>query len=495
MKPESKANLNSSISTGNSGILASWLSASRLSKQSIANELESDNYGIQLMRENKFAPTSLKSIFTLFQKSEEKSKSIRGNENHGFYFRSHPTNVNRIKNVEKQFTPSELDGGEKFFYDSLEFVTIKKRAIDESINLFFEHKDYINCLEMSFRQHLFYPNDEYYIFYIVECLQRQLKMYDEFYSLNFIMWRYNLKIPLDAENDKPKFIETLGTYPLYHEYVNTVFYHLTDFIFNINDNELQQLRNRNLVKNDTLEFITNMDALQYFKKKLPAACAICNLAFNKNKTSYGAADTSKLGDIEKKYLELNKTKETFQIEKVGFENTYSIIYNIDSWSRLGPYGGLNYAIENNLYQGFLEYSKKKESSGTDIKQLNNLGLRDESYLKHSCSALTWLYWPEKSHQKYRVKINLLEVDPELMQILAKQRAKTLFFTNVVLQTDINVGVYEEDGDYIKCGYTVYKLDVISNTLEYIYSTVYLKNDGSFNALYEAISKGYWELMK
>lgn len=493
---KSKSSMNSAAaSAGGVALLSNWMRINKLSRKYIENELESDNYGIQLMRENKFAPAALRSIFTIFQKLEKKHGSLKRANNTSYYFRTHPTNANRVKNVEQQFSPAELDGGEKFFYDSLEFNGIKQRAIDESIHLYFEAKDYSECLEMAYKQHLFYPNDEYYLFYIVECLQRQLKLNEEFYKLNFITWRYDLKIPSFAENDKPRHISTLGDNPPGNEYANTIFYHLTDFVLDINDDELMKIKNKALVKNDTLEFVTNLDALQFFRKKLPNACAICNLVFNKNKISYGTYNKARLSDIEQKYIELSQLRDTIESSKEDFTNSYSIIYSIDSRSILGPYGGLNYELENNLYKGFVNYSGRKEASGANIKLLNNLSYRDESTLRYSCSNLASLFWPKLGNQWYRVKVDLSETDPELLQIMAKQKAKKLFFSNIILKTDINLGVYDEENDYIKCGYTVYCLDIINNSLDYSFRTLYLKDDGSFNALYESINKSYQELIR
>lgn len=480
-------------SAGVYGLVSMYSRMAKLSRKYMENEMESDNYAIGLMRENGFAPASMNRNFELFQKIEKKYAAISGQSNSS-YFQTHPSSEKRIKNVEKQFSADELNKGVQFFYDSTEFVGVRKRAIDESINLYFEAKNYTQCLEMAFRQHLFYPRDEYYLFFIVESLRRQMKLYKEFYKQNFITWRYKINTADVSGEGRPKHIETLDAYPEGEDYKKSVFYHLDDFVLGLTMDEMLQVRNKAMLRNDTLEFITNMDALQYFRKIMPPACAICNLVFKDNRTGYGQADASTLSDVEQKYLEMDKRKDSLAAEMKKLSKVYSLIFSIDSRSALGPYSSLNYSLEDKLREGYSDYLDKKALADSEIRKLDKLGFRDEYDLNNSCSLLAYLYEPDLINQVYQVELDFLSADPELVMVATNHEAKKIVFTDIQLQTDIQVGTDEED-NYMKCRYTVYCVDVANNKLRYMANRMYIKNDGSFNELYDAISKVYWTLAR
>src|SRR5204862_322880 len=145
--------------------------------------------------------------------------------------------------------------GKNFQVDSLEFARVKKRAVDECIYLLYDELRFDECIELAFLQHLYYPDDEFYLYFLVESLHSKVKCIKYYGEVPFITWCYNLKYP--KEKFLPYCYESkFGTYYQSPEFKNSIFNHLKSDIYSLRPDEFKQIKNKELMKKDTIAFFT-----------------------------------------------------------------------------------------------------------------------------------------------------------------------------------------------------------------------------------------------
>lgn len=225
-------------------------------------EREADQTSIELCQKanyNLLAAVNVKKRYKMVEDNYEKSKDYR----RGFYFHTHPPTEERIKYTQKAADSSDLVNSKYFAINEALFRKIKLQAIDECINLLLQEQDFEECIELCYRQLIFDPHNEFYLFYMNEALRRLLLTDEKNADKLFITSRYSTytkflpKKPLLVISEKyPK--------PTDLRMGQTIFYHY-EFVELADDKGLLvKLPDNELTRNDTLEFVSNKDALNYF---------------------------------------------------------------------------------------------------------------------------------------------------------------------------------------------------------------------------------------
>ncbi len=241
-------------------------------------ERQADTFATNFFMKNGYDPKEIAESFTVFKKLTNKYKKLSYYRKPLFYFSSHPSDDERIENAQSAFANKSISG-KKYQVDSVAFFAIKKRAIDETIYLLFEQLQYDECLEMAYLQYLYHPNDEFYLFFITECLRRKMILEPGSADQLFITDNYsklsrtqNEKVPI------PVFLKGKYSGELSRSnYERSVFCNLKNEIFNLSDNDVQQIKAKELLRTDTLEFLFNEDALAYFSSKIPKNACVFNV--------------------------------------------------------------------------------------------------------------------------------------------------------------------------------------------------------------------------
>lgn len=259
-------------------IIASVAYAKNLSNFQQDQERQADTFSNNFFTRNGYSPQAIAESFLNFKQITSKYKKLRTYRTPLAYFSTHPSDDERIRKAQEAFKNKDISG-KKYLVDSLSFLALKKRAIDETIYLLFEKLEYDECLEMAYLQHLYHPKDEFYLFYITECLRRQMKLKPGFDKAFFITGNYvNLtRAPKDIEKEpvflKGKYSKKLNAF----NYTQSVFANLKGEVYNLSDADIAGMQAKDLVTNDTLEFLFNEDAFEYFSKKIPEESCIFNL--------------------------------------------------------------------------------------------------------------------------------------------------------------------------------------------------------------------------
>jgi Zn-dependent protease with chaperone function len=151
-------------------LIASSANKKEYSNDIVNQEKESDALAFDMIRQSNYDYSVFSSIYSKFNQIEEKYKNLNSYRKSWFYFKTHPNSKDRIKTAESFSKGTKQKN--KFLVDSAFFYTIKQRAIDECVNLYFEQLNLDECLELSFKQHLLFPTDPFYLFYVTESTRR-----------------------------------------------------------------------------------------------------------------------------------------------------------------------------------------------------------------------------------------------------------------------------------------------------------------------------------
>lgn len=259
-------------------IIASVAYANKMSNFRQDQERQADTFPTNFFTRNGYSPEAIADRFINYKRVNAKYKKLNTYRSQPSYFSTHPSDDERIRNAQTALKNKNIIG-KKYLVDSLGFLALKKRAVDETIYLLFEGLQYDECLEMAYLQYLYYPKDEFYLFYITECLRRQMKFKEGFDKAFFITGNYtNLTRSPNDIGKEPVFLKGKNSKKLNaYNYYKSVFPNLKGEIYNLSDVDITAMVARDLVTNDTLEFLFNEDAFDYFSKKIPEESCIFNL--------------------------------------------------------------------------------------------------------------------------------------------------------------------------------------------------------------------------
>lgn len=247
------------------GMIASSVNANNLSEQLIAQEEEADGGAFKTIAASEYNYKAFESVFKQFTELENKYKNRRDYHKSFslFYIETHPNSESRLRAAQK--APPETFGDKNFLVDSVYFMKMKQMAIDECIHLYFEQLDYHACTEMSFAQHLRYPNDQFYLFYLTECCRRTLASDPAYANTLFISGLYEDAFCRQSDDFKPLAVYTKGHLVQPDKQVkNCIFNKLTGSLLGLSAADVAALPPQGLLQKDTLRLLTYNDAHHYF---------------------------------------------------------------------------------------------------------------------------------------------------------------------------------------------------------------------------------------
>jgi Zn-dependent protease with chaperone function len=374
-----------------SPFIVSLIINDKLSQFQQDQERQADTFSFSFFNNNGYSPKAIAQSFNNFKKVTTKYKKSNNYRQPLFYFATHPSDDERITNAENAFK-NNLVKGRNFIVDSVTFCKVKKQAIDETLYLLFEHLDYDECLEMAFLQHLYYPKDEFYLFFITECLRRQIAFNSDFKSELFITANYdNLSKTENSANNLPAFVKGKTKVKLSKKiYEKSIFQNLKSEIYNLTDNDIARIDAKELIQNDTLEFLHNEDALDYFTSKIPQNACV----FNIQKMLLGLPTNNNCDDL-KNYSELEgdyvKTVESYK-DFIKSSNKYSkapiILFKITTKKTTTGYASVPFydpVLVDDLYNEYISIASNYESEFIDTK--NKFNFRELQKIRNTSSFI------------------------------------------------------------------------------------------------------------
>jgi Zn-dependent protease with chaperone function len=281
-------------------LIIQLLSADRRSSFNKNQERQADTFAVSFFTQNGYDMGEIVKSHETFLKLTKKQKELRAYNKSLFYFSTHPSDEERIATTKTAMNKYRLNGKRFQVIDSLQFTKIKKRAVDETINLLFEELLYPECMEMAYLELLYAPNDEFYRFFVLESLRRQMALDTKFGEYFFVTNLY--KSPHDWPK-KPDFEPVFLSNNEHKstDFTRSIFNHY-NLVYGLNEDDLKNVKAKALVKNDSIEFTTNLETYDYFlHTQDPGSCITNVIKF----LNHREADVCSAGlasdELEKEY--------------------------------------------------------------------------------------------------------------------------------------------------------------------------------------------------
>lgn len=389
-------------------------------------ERQADTFAYHFFNKNGYSPESIAETFVQFQKISNKYNKLTKYRKPLIYFATHPSEEERVKNARRAFAGKDVSG-KKFQIDSVSFVEIKKRAKDETIYLLFEQLNYSECLEMAYLQYLYYPNDEFYLFFITECLRRQMVYEKDFAEEFFITGCYKNLIPSAKHlSQAPVFLNGKYSNTLNPKnYAKSIFANFQNEIFDLSDKDLLNIKAKELITNDTLEFLFNEDALTYFSSKIsPNSCV-----FNMRRMLVGEPlingcdNKPEISELENDYLRTVNDYKLLKQNVSSYKKAPLILYNFKTYSTSGQLFSDDMLFKE-LYQQYVQVASIYSSDIIDTK--NKFNFREQQKIENTTSFIESLDM-KRFFSKKELSVDFLNVFPELSNEINAFNYRKLIF--------------------------------------------------------------------
>lgn len=123
--------------------------------------------------------------------------------------RTHPLSEKRLKQLYKIVEQQEYNNGKLFIIDELKFYRLKEEVKPEVLKSLINDFDYYDCIEKSFKYHLFDPDNPTYVYYLMESIRRNAYMNVDIWKELFITNRYYDSVMVNGETHKEKMTDHL----------------------------------------------------------------------------------------------------------------------------------------------------------------------------------------------------------------------------------------------------------------------------------------------
>lgn len=245
-----------------SNMIASAVNRKDYSNNLVEQEEEADAFAFNVIKNSDYDFSAFNSLFRKFSDMDDKYKNSLQYKRSWFYIKTHPNSKKRMQAALSATDSSAKKPG--FLLDSALFSRIRQQAVDESLNLLFEALDFDECLETAFKQHLFFPKDEFYLFYLTESTRRLMAADDTYAEKLFISGNYKSGFCKAKPGLTPTAIYTEQKMKSSDSRVsNSIFNKLYGIILPVGTNPAS-VPNKSLVQQDTVQFLTYKDAYLYF---------------------------------------------------------------------------------------------------------------------------------------------------------------------------------------------------------------------------------------
>jgi hypothetical protein len=392
-------------------------------------ERDADTFAYNFFAKNGYSPESIAETFVSYQKITDKYKKLRGYRRPLIYFSTHPSNKERVDNARAAFKERPVSG-KAFQADPFDFIAIKERATDETIYLLFEQLQYDECLEMAYLQYLYHPEDEFYLFFITECLRRKITLYSDCASDYFITGNYkDLSNP--AEVQDPVFLKGAEKRISPKSYAKSVFANLQNEIYSLSEEDLKKIKAPGVVKPDTLEYLSNGEALAYFLSKTQTRSCIFNLQkwFTDRLQQEDCSHSKESSELEADYTQIVSNYKKFELTGNTYRKAPVILFNIRITQKSGNTSRETYdpQLFNEIHTRYKEQARLYADTMIDV--VNKFNFRELQKIQNTTLFIESLglknYFGGKETES-----DFLAIFPELTSEINKFNYRKLLFLEI-----------------------------------------------------------------
>lgn len=182
---------------------------------SIHQELESDSFSMAWMANAGYSIEGSVNVFRLFQRERDRLKRVyrgkygdsRRSRRNGY--QSHPLIKDRLVAVSRFIETHPDLAGKKFVLSEDRFLKLQRQARMANLDALMSDLSFRECSEAAFRFHLFDPDNEAYVYYILESIRRMAYFEPKLWASNFIASRYKTKASNKPHTDPVQSTEHL----------------------------------------------------------------------------------------------------------------------------------------------------------------------------------------------------------------------------------------------------------------------------------------------
>ncbi len=408
----------------------------RLYEYKRSQEEAADKYSCDLFMENEYHPNAIADEFREFKKINNRFEHLNYYRKWPAYLNSHPSDDQRIKNAETYFKNS-TKSGKNFVVDSLLFEKVKKQAIDETIYLLFEQLRYEECIEIAYSQHLFYPEDQFYLYFLIECLRRQDGFIKNYQSEYFICGNYKNLVPDAISKTKEAvFVDGKSTKLKPKTYSNAIAANMQGVIYGFTENEIQNVKAKNLLFGTKLQFITNKEAFDYFKSLVPTNNSLFknqNCVITKNKIPKLNENTQE-SELYNAFIKNYNEYQNVQDRLESFNRVPVLLKNFEIMNS-NPKALITYdrnvelEILNKAYEKFLA-----SYYNPSIQFSMEYNFREKYHIRNTVNFLDNLLHQKNiwglSTKEFTKDFDFLAIFPELSALVSSHNFKKLIFLDI-----------------------------------------------------------------
>lgn len=406
------------------GLIGQYMNAAIFFKRSRNMETESDMQAVLFSRSNEYNPDGIANVQRNFLKIDKTERKKKGHKRTSNLFGTHPLTEKRIKYLTESTKDLSREGKKNFLVDSVAFSEIKKRAVDESIYAYFSSNRLDDCIELSYQQILDHPDDEFYIYFLMESLRKKITLFPFTKKQTFITERYKVK----------------GKTPQ----ARSIHRQLA-FIYNLDSMQLKLKPASALCDASTIEFLTNDEALEYFIRISDTTCSACYSIKKRLDKSYGPTkDTLSMNDLERylydqTFYSKNAATSTSSCLPVFFNRSFYSVYDGSKYFTVNVTESDEFSVYLNAWK------KNKNDAVLDTLFYDHLNYREKRSLSNQFETATqkllWTNFGVKGKAKRRhhylmrapikSELDLYSLCPELLLLMKKRGFDGLIFINPV----------------------------------------------------------------
>lgn len=413
-------------SWNNEIVIYSWLKI-RLNTPWIDNywysreeEAAADFAAINFMKASPYSLKSGANIFKQMKRMEVRAEIVYGKNLKKYS--THPDPGDRLKQVKLLSSDSLNKNKKNFVVDSIAFVKLKELCYQETINIGLQENKVNELIDLTFTRYLFEPDNQYNLAVLIESIRRSLIINKKSEKKSFILDRYQTDNVKNSEN-----------YAFLNKENPCILNFLTKGFLDIGKEDIAKIKAKELLDSTKTEFVTNIEAFAYFKKKADELdCKVCtHYKYFEKVPDYNTVDD---------FISINSLFETndFLKEKGGIQKLENEMFVV--LPNEITFGDA--AINRKTIQEQSDFNNQLVESlnvalSKPVVKLFDLPYKDQHLLMSLVNVSSDIAKLVENSGINKYSINWLETPPELYSFFTRNKVKTIYVCKTRLVQSLN----------------------------------------------------------
>lgn len=156
---------------------------------SINHELQADSLSMVWISKSEYHLSGVMKAFQITQRLEKQIVRMLS-DRWKLEKSTHPSSDERLERLNKYYEKNKTETGQNFLIAKEIFFALREEAKPEILRSLLNSFSYFRCIETAFKFHIYDPENEVYIYYLLESIRRYCYLDDSTWAKNFITNRY-----------------------------------------------------------------------------------------------------------------------------------------------------------------------------------------------------------------------------------------------------------------------------------------------------------------